>query len=207
MSNAKRPSKGRRPRPAPQSPEPGKGSIIAVISQVISLISVGFAGVAYFDQRSANEAQLQVDRAAANAAVRHYASQVTYWLEGVPHSTTPDLVISNRSSGPIRGLMLKFPQPVQGCSKHCQWKAYDWYTLPDIPPCSMATTTTFTAFKAPAVGSASLNGSILDFTDQNGNDWALLGGYGKLVRMTRYKQPVGFSWSGAVKFKPAEASS
>jgi hypothetical protein len=114
------------------------------------------------------------------------------------------LVIDNRSGGPIRGLTLKFPQPVHGCSANCQWEAaFDYYTLADIPPCSMETTTTFRDFSSPAIGPAALNGSILDFTDQNGKSWALIGGVGKLIELTGYKQPAGVSWGSGVTFKPS----
>jgi hypothetical protein len=107
-------------------------------------------------------------------------------------------VIDNRSGGPIRGLTLKFPQPVHGCSANCQWEAaFDYYTLADIPPCSMETTTTFRDFSSPAIGPAALNGSILDVTDQNGKSWALIGGVGKLIELTGYKQSAGVSWVAA----------
>jgi hypothetical protein len=164
---------------------------------VIALISVGFTAATYFDQHGAYEAT-------SAATVRHDASQVSYWLQGAPHSNTPDLVIDNRSGGPIRGITLKFPQPVQGCSANCQWESFDYYTLTDIPPCSMETTTPTRVFISPAIGQAALNGSILDFTDQNGNSWALMGGAGKLVQLTGYKQPTGFSWGSGVTYKPAQ---
>ncbi len=170
---------------------------LSVAAIVISLLT-------YADQHAATEAQLQVDSAAANAALRQEASKVSYWLQGVPHKSSPELVIENSSDGPLRDMELMFPQPVQGCSRKCNWVADDWVTLTDLPPCSIETTTEFDAFSRPAIGAASLNGSHLNFTDKSGNTWALFGGSGKLIRLARYKPPAQLSWSPNVTFKPAD---
>jgi hypothetical protein len=49
-----------------------------------------------------------------------------------------------------------------------------------------------------------VDGSILDIMDESGNSWALRGGYGQLIELTGYKQPVGFSWGSGVSYKPAQ---
>ena len=91
MPNKGRSSKGRRnqpktpaPRPPQAAPKPQKTrklNLFNVITIVIALVSVGFTAATYFDQHG-------VDEANATAAVRHDASQVSYWLQGVPNSTT-----------------------------------------------------------------------------------------------------------------------
>jgi hypothetical protein len=207
MPGKGRPSKGHRNQPKTSAQRPAgpaqqqhksrKPNLFNVITILIALISAGFAAATYFDQHQAYEAN-------DAATVQHYASQVSYWLQGVPNSSIPDLVIDNRSGGPIRGLTLKFPQPVKGCSKNCQWEAFDYFTLADIPPCSMLTTTSARDFSSPSIGPMALNGSILDFTDQNGVSWALKGGYGQLSELTGYKQPAGFRWGSSVTYKPAQ---
>jgi hypothetical protein len=164
-----------------------------VITVVIALVSVGFTAATYFHQQG-------IDDAAAAATVRHDASQVTYWIQGAPNSSTPQLVIDNKSGGPIRGLTLQFPQSGQSGG----WEAFSYYSLPDIPPCSMETTSPTREFISPPIGQTALNGSILDFTDQNGNSWALKGGYGQLIALAGYKQQVGFSWGSGTTFKPAQ---
>lgn len=217
-SSARQSGKGRnragtpgsgKPRRSPQPQVPQRSSaawkaiksnLVASISIVIAAASAAFTGLTYLDQHAA-------DQAAASAAERHDAEQVSYWLQGVAHSTTPQLVIENRSGGPIRDLYLKFPQPVQGCSANCNWEAFDYVSLADIPPCSIEATTVFTVFKSPEIGSAAWNGSILDFTDPNGNAWALYGGYGQLVGLPSYKPPPGFTWNPSVTFTPAQACS
>ncbi len=166
-------------------------------------MSAGFTGATYLDQHAANEHQLQVDQAAAAAAERHDAEQVSYWLEGsVPHTTAPEIVIENRSIGPIRDVILKFPQPVQGCSTNCQWEAFDYVGLPDIPPCSLGTTAAVADFIYPKIGSAGINGSFLSFTDPNGKSWVLYGGESRPVEEAGYKAPVGFTWTPHTTFTP-----
>lgn len=209
-TGSRKPSHSPQPQvPSPQPQVPGrsaaarkaiKSSLVASISLVIAAASALFTGLTYLDQHAA-------DQASASDAVRHDAEQVSYWLQGVAHSTTPQLVIENRSGGPIRDLFLKFPQPMQGCSANCSWEAFDYISLADIPPCSIEATTVFNVFKSLSIESAALSGSLLDFTDSNGNAWTLYGGYGKLVELPGYKSPPGFTWNPSVTFTPAQGCS
>jgi hypothetical protein len=45
----------------------------------------------------------------------------------------------------------------------------------------------------PTTSCPPLNGSILGFADQNGKSWALIGGVGKLIELTGYKQSAGLA--------------
>lgn len=166
-------------------------------------------------------------RSKNSGVVRHDAEQVTYWLAGVPRSDLPQLDIQNASDGPIRNITIFMPEPmhngrigvlthlpqgfegekvgieVTGGGKH----GYFYYSLPDIPPCRVEKTTAFTMFSHPSAGVTALNGSIIEFTDLNGNSWARYEADSKLVPLTGYKAPAGFSWSGSTTFSPATGCS
>ena len=180
------------------------------------------------NQAAANEAQIRAGQSAAANAVRHDAEQVHYWLQGTANSSIPQLVIANRSNGPIRDITVFLPQPVHnhslgttmflsrslafvgskaGIEITADGKGYYYYTLPDIPPCSVEATRAFTVFRHPSAGQTALNGSVLEFTDPNGNAWELDQGDDKLIRLTGYKPPAGFSWSGSAKFQRAAGCS
>jgi hypothetical protein len=149
--------------------------------------------------------QREANASAATAALRHYAAQVTFFVEGVPNSSTPQLVVENRSGGTIRNIVLYLPIPVHGCSAHCNWQGDIYYRLPDIPPCSIAPTSVLSMIKSPTIGPAALAKSALFFTDQNGNAWDLFG-YGRLVRQT-FKGTGVFNWGSFANFKPADGCS
>ena len=167
----------------------------------------------YVNQRATNNAAVQADRsaiqadnAAAAAAVRKDAEQVTYWLQG----STPQMMIQNSSDGPIRDItiflpesehgkasaLIHLPPGFQGAQVGIELTgkgSYLYYTLPDIPPCRIEATTAFTMlFKSPKVGPAALNGTILEFTDPE---------------LTGYKAPTGFSYGKSPAFTPASGCS
>lgn len=180
--------------------------------QTLALAAIVIALVALINQMGANSAQDQVNQANANAAMRQIADHISLYPQA-GHGKNFVLVIAIRSYGLIRDVEFKMPQPIQGCSAKCDWVAYDWFTLPNVPPCSIAVTTAFNDFRDPAnpskpqVGMSSMNGSNLDFTDPNGNSWALFSGESRLDLLAGYKAPTAFSWGGFATVEPASGCS
>lgn len=137
--------------------------------------------------------------------MRHDAAQVSYWLQGLPRNRPPELMLENRSGGPVREIVLWLREPVRGCSSNCGgWQAYTYVSLPDLPPCSIAATTALNAIKSPHMGPGALGTSALTFTDQHGRHWELTGG-GRLVRDPNYHR--GTAWSVSAEFRPADGCS
>jgi hypothetical protein len=60
-------------------------------------------------QGAANEAAIQAQQEAAEAALSQDAELVDFGLGTAPHSSSPEVVIENRSSGWIRNLTLLVP--------------------------------------------------------------------------------------------------
>jgi hypothetical protein len=52
-------------------------------------------------------------------------------------------------------------------------KGYKFFNLPDLPPCSIETTTILDSLVAPKIGPLTRAGSDLTFTDANGHTWNL----------------------------------
>lgn len=194
---------------------------------LVAVVAVIVAVFAYINQATATTATIRAGQASAASVQRHDAEQVTYYPETVPGGKNPQLVIRNASSGLISNVFLLFPVPAvktaHGYRVSTTLKlttgfsgdqmgivfayggkqGFIYYSLPDIPPCTVETTRTFETFKDSSIGTASLNGSLLDFTDPNGLGWQRYGSYGKLVRMPHIKPRSEFSWSPFVRFKPA----
>jgi hypothetical protein len=191
--------------------------------QYVGLLAVLIALLAFVNQRSTNEAQLQVDQANAAAARSHDASLVTYWLQGNgPYSSKPQVVVENGSSGLITNVNLFLPVPTQRSAQGCTvgaglraigeqdgvimmpgCKGFVYYRLRDIPPCTVTTTTVLDAIVSPAITSTELGNSALFFTDAKGNSWDRYGGRQRLVAVPGYKESSGFDWVGPVATKPA----
>jgi hypothetical protein len=195
--------------------------------QYVGLLAVLIALLAFVNQRSTNEAQLQVYQANAAAARSHDASLVTYWLQGNgPYSSKPQVVVDNGSSGLITNVNLFLPVPAQRSAQGCSvgaglravgeqdgvtmmpgCKGFVYYRLRDIPPCTVTTTPVLHAVVSPAITSTELGNSVLFFTDAKDNSWDRYGGRQKLVAVPGYKGSSGFDWVGPVSSKPAPGCS
>jgi YD repeat-containing protein len=226
---------GRRPDPPPEPPKHPRLAVTGKAAKdtapyVVSVLALVVSILTYVNQRATNNAAIQADKSAiqadntsAAAAVRKDAEQVTYWLQG----STPQMMIQNSSDGPIRDItiflpesesehgkasaLIHLPPGFQGAQVGIELTgkgSYLRYTLPDISPCRIETTTAFTMlFKSPKVGAAALNGTILEFTDPDGKSWERYDGDGRLIELTRYKAPTGFSYGNSPAFTPASGCS
>lgn len=135
----------------------------ANVAIAVSVISIGFTAATYFDQSTANSAQIRVDQATASAFLRHNAERVSYYLgtpARFPRKGAPPLIIANRSLGPLRNMAFNLGSMFVG--------------LPDIPPCSIETTGVM-KLTYPKITPQALKGSVLTFTDATGNRWRLTG--------------------------------
>jgi hypothetical protein len=188
--------------------------IAAIVTAVISIPASFLTGVLtanHLHQGAANEAAIQGQQQAAAAALNQDAELVDFGLGTVPHSSSPQIVIENRSSGWIRNMTLVVPVPVQQTREangevNINFPSFGIYTdggngfygirgtadggfvfsepLPDIGPCELAVTTALKSF--PNLNPATLAKSELYFTDPNGNAWMRFGS-GKLVRNSTFK--------------------
>jgi hypothetical protein len=151
------------------------------VAILLSVISAGFAGPTYFNQSTANTAQIQAAQAAATASLERNAERVSYYLGPIPRNGVPHLIIANRSLGTIREVGVYVPRPVH-CIGHCgSLGSAALYTgVPDLPPCSIETTDVLTRVTASEYSPWDLQKSALTFTDSNGHRWDLLGS-GRLI--------------------------
>lgn len=173
----------------------------------MALVAIVISILAYTNQRSANSVQISADKAAATAALRHDAEQVTYLPVAVSDSKTPDVTIENRSGGPITNLILSLPAPVQ-CGGNCGgWKGFVWFRLPDMLPCTVAVSASLSELVSPKLTPTRLAESALTFTDENGNTWTRFGGEGKLITQPRPKEPVDYTYAPFNGSKPANGCS
>jgi hypothetical protein len=195
-------SKPRKPHPQARKPirsgadgGSSKSSlIVACVAIVVSAVAAAFTGLMYFNQRSANAAS-------ANAALEHDANRMAYYLGSSVGSSLPPLLIANRSLGPVRGMTIYLPEHVQGCSAKCAARGYMSFTLPDLPPCSIETTTILDSVVSPKIGPLTLAGSDLTFTDAEGHTWTLTGS-GQLLHQPSPK-PGTQGWSASATVKRA----
>jgi hypothetical protein len=198
-----------------------------MVTAVISIAASILIG-SYFHQGAANEAAVQAQREAVAAARSREAELVDFGLGHAPHSSAPQIVIENGSSGWIRNMTLVVPvlerkTPEADGSVSTSFPKFTVYSgggsgfqgvlatanganfrepLLDIGPCELAVTTALRSF--PALDPATLARSELDFTDLNGNAWKRFGS-GKLVRNTSYKGPG--AWSPYTLLEPVPGCS
>lgn len=189
--------------------------VVAVVASVVTTV-ISIPATLWINnhlhQGVANEATIQAQQDAAAAALSQDAKLVTFGLGSASHSSSPQIVIENRSSGWVRDMTLVIPVPVRetreadggvgvsipsfglysGGGNGFQGVvvtangAYFREPLLDIGPCELAVTTALRSFSH--INPATLAKSELDFTDPNGNAWRSFGS-GKLVRNTSYEGP------------------
>ena len=165
---------------------------MAWVAIAVSAVAAAFTGLMYFNQRSANTAS-------ASAALEHDANRVAYYLGSSVRSNLPPLLIANRSLGPVRGMTLYLPEHLAGCSANCAEKGYMYFTLPDLPPCSIETTTILDSVVSPKIGPLTLAGSDVAFTDAKGHTWTLTGSSQLLHQPSPKPGTQGWSASATVK--------
>jgi hypothetical protein len=196
--------------------------LVAVVTVVITIFATLWTNN-HLHQGAANEATVQAEQDAAATALSQDAELVDFGLGSAPHTSSPQIVIENRSSGWIRNLTLVIPVPEQkttepdgsvsisfpnfavysGGSTGFQgiWGSASAATfrepLPDIGPCELAVTTALRSF--PAIDPATLASSELQFTDPNGNAWTRFGS-GKLVKNASFEGPG--TWSPYATLEP-----
>lgn len=187
------------------------GVICAVVGAAMSIPATLWVNN-HLHVGAANEATVQAQQDAAAAALSQDADLVDFGLGSAPHSSSPQIVIENRSSGWIRNLTLVIQVPVRETTEpdgsvSVSMPNFGTYSgggngfqgvevtangatfrepLLDIGPCELAVTTALRSF--PHIDPATLAKSELDFTDPNGNAWTRFGS-GKLVRNTGYEGP------------------
>jgi hypothetical protein len=160
--------------------------------------------------------RFRLSRDEVEATLSQEAELVDFGLGTAPHSSSPQIVIENRSSGWIRNITLTIPVPTRETPNSdgnvtISIPNFGVYSgggdggqgitgtpngiifrepLPDIGPCQLAVTTALRSF--PSINPATLAKSELDFTDPNGNAWTRFGS-GKLVRNASYEGPGAWS--------------
>jgi hypothetical protein len=190
--------------------------LVAVVTLIITVFATLWTDN-HLHQAAANEATVQAENDQAAAALSQDAELVNFGLGSAPHSSSPQIVIENRSSGWIRNITLVIPAPVRESSNSdgsvsISIPNFTIYSggvdngsegvlgtpsgvtfrepLLDIGPCQLAVTTALRSF--PSIDPATLAKSELEFTDPNGNAWTRFGS-GKLVRDASYKGPGAWS--------------
>ena len=94
------------------------------------------------------------------------------------------------------GRILYLPQHLERCL-HCGYKGYTFIRLPDLPPCSVKTTTVLNTVLSPKIGPLTLAGSDLTFVDGMGTPGPL-SGTGHLIRQPSAK-PGTLGWTASAK--------
>ena len=154
----------------PTRRHPWKGLAQIVLPISVSVVALVVSILTYVDQHN-------IDQATVISAQQAYASQVSFWLVQVHGSSTPQLVIQNRSFAPISNVFLQI-----SASRYRGWLEIDTPAgVGTIPPCSLDTTSTLKesalAASHQTLGAPkdfAMSVVRLTFTDASGITWARL---------------------------------
>jgi hypothetical protein len=154
------------------------GAIVAGVIAAVIALGGGHASPSAAEIR----AERKSEQARKASALRASAGQVTYGIAPAPDSSsTPRLLIENRSGGWIRAISLYIPVPphaklsftVVGGMVGNEETGYGpegnyyFFQFPNIPPCEIGITALLQAM--PSLTETDLAQSVLSFTNADGN--------------------------------------